>query len=184
MKTKLFVKILIASETFFFITLLISYVYFGNHLSTGPASAQSLDPKSTGFFTLFLISSSFTAWMARKSFIKEKNASVKGWLGVTILFGVIFMYGQIKEYMRLYSEQVTISRNIFGTNFFTLTGFHGLHVILGLFALLIVFGLVLAGHAKNMKPSAVEGTELYWHFVDGVWIVVFTVVYLIPLLAN
>lgn len=182
MKTRLFVKILIASEALFFITLLISYVYFGNHTSTGPASAQSLDPKSTGFFTLFLVSSSFTAWMARKSFTQEKVASMKGWLGVTILFGAIFMYGQIKEYLRLYSEQVTISRNIFGTNFFTLTGFHGLHVILGLFALLVVFVLIIRGRSHNMKSSAVEGTELYWHFVDGVWIVVFTVVYLIPLL--
>lgn len=182
-KTKLFVLILIASEGFFFVTLLIAYVYFGNHLSSGPASAESLDPKTTGFFTIFLLSSSLTAWRARKNFLKKRVKAMKGWLIITIVFGMIFMYGQVSEYLRLYSEKVTIYRNIFGSNFFTLTGFHGLHVVLGLLALLTMLSLVIwDNNFHKLNHSAVEGTTLYWHFVDGVWVVVFTVVYLIPLL--
>lgn len=184
MKTRVFVKIMIVSEALFFVTLLISYVYFGNHTSTGPASAESLSKGKTAIFTLFLLSSSFTVWMARRSFTKEKYTSVRAWLGATILLGIVFMYGQVAEYLKLYSEQITISRNIFGTNFYTLTGFHGLHVILGLIALSIVFGLIMWGDVKKMTSSAIEGTELYWHFVDGVWVVVFTVVYVIPLIAT
>lgn len=184
MKTKVFVKIMIASEALFFITLIISYVYFGNHLSEGPASAESLNKIKTAIFSLFLFSSSFTVWMARRSFMQKKYISLRVWLGTTILLGIVFMYGQVTEYLKLYSEQVTINRNIFGTNFYTLTGFHGLHVILGLVALCIVFGLIMWGDIKKITSSAIEGTELYWHFVDGVWVVVFTVVYVIPLLAS
>lgn len=181
-KTKLFVLLLIASEAFFFVTLLISYLYFGCHTSTGPASAQSLDPKTTGYFTFFLFSSSFTVWLARRSFLKGRGHALRGWLGLTILLGGIFMYGQISEYLRLYSEEVTIYRNIFGANFYTLTGFHGLHVVLGLLALSVLLSVVVRGDLNKLQHAAVEGTTLYWHFVDGVWIVVFTVVYIVPLL--
>jgi heme/copper-type cytochrome/quinol oxidase subunit 3 len=105
-----------------------------------------------------------------------------GWLVATILLGGVFIVGQGLEYFGLFKNGVTVGTNLFATTFFTLTGFHGLHVCLGLVALMIVLGLGLAGDFKNGRPVALEVVGLYWHFVDVVWVFVFTVVYLFPLL--
>ena len=99
-------------------------------------------------------------------------------LFATVLLGAIFLYGQGREYQRLISQNVTISRNLFGSTFFTLTGFHGLHVFMGLVAITILFGLALAGTFKKPHSVAIEAISLYWHFVDVVWIVIFATVYL------
>ncbi len=170
----------VASEAFFFISLIVSYLYYHNQASTGPASVQSLDIESTGIFTLFLLGSSLTMWRARKGLERQQPGAFKGWLLTTIVFGIVFLVGQGREYLHLYHEDVTVSRNIFGSSFFTLTGFHGLHVLIGLILLTILFGLALAGDFEDAESPAIESAEIYWHFVDAVWIVVFTVVYVIP----
>jgi len=182
MKTKLLIQAFIISESLFFITLILAYVYYGIYETTGPASVQSLEPETTGFFSLFLLASSITMMMGRRGFVNNRYTALKAWLGGTIVLGGIFLYGQASEYFKLYGEEVTISRNIFGSNFFTLTGFHGLHVILGLIVLCIILSLVSFGDTRKISVTAIESAEIYWHFVDAVWIVVFTVVYLIPLL--
>ena len=99
------------------------------------------------------------------------------WLLATVGLGAVFLCGQGREYAQLLREHVTISRNLFGTTFFTLTGFHGLHVLIGLVALAILLGLALAGGFKDPRAPGVGAVGLYWHFVDAVWIVIFAVVY-------
>ena len=105
---------------------------------------------------------------------------MKAWLAMTILLGGIFIIGQGLEYWHLFSSGVSVSSNLFATTFFTLTGFHGLHVCVGLLALLIVLGLALAGDFKQGRSSALVAVGLYWHFVDVVWVLVLTVVYILP----
>ncbi|MGN6697624.1 MAG: cytochrome c oxidase subunit 3, partial [Thermomicrobiales bacterium] len=100
------------------------------------------------------------------------------WLLVTIALGAIFIAGQAYEYHHLIDEGVTISSGLFGTTFFTLTGFHGLHVIIGLVALSILAALTFAGDFDEGNEMPLTTAGLYWHFVDAVWVVVFSVVYL------
>ncbi len=102
-------------------------------------------------------------------------------MGVTIALAAIFLAGQTKEYIDLYHKQVTISADVFGSSFFTLTGFHGLHVLLGIISLslLLVFSF---GRFKVLSKAGIHGVEVYWHFVDAVWLFVFFYVYISPLL--
>lgn len=182
-KSKLMMILFVASEALFFIGLIIAYVSYYNKVSPGPASAQVLDAKRTGIFTLALLASSFTLYRAKKGLIRKDIRSLKIWLGATIVLGITFLIGQATEYMDLLKHDVTISRNVFGSSFFTLTGFHGLHVLLGLIVLSVLFGLSWAGDFEGPESPAIESAEIYWHFVDAVWIVVFSVVYLIPHIA-
>jgi len=108
----------------------------------------------------------------------KKHSAFRWLLGLTILLGMVFVFGQIREYLRIYDAGVMVDSNLFATTFFTLTGFHGLHVCVGLIALLILLGLALAGDFKQGRIEAVKSIGLYWHFVDAVWIVVFSVIYL------
>jgi heme/copper-type cytochrome/quinol oxidase subunit 3 len=103
-----------------------------------------------------------------------------GWLAATIVLGGIFIAGQGLEYWHLFRSGVSVSSNLFATTFFTLTGFHGLHVCVGLIALLILLGLALAGDSKTKPWPGLEAVGLYWHFVDVVWVVVLSVVYILP----
>ena len=107
---------------------------------------------------------------------------MKAWLAATIVLGGIFIVGQGLEYWTLFQNGISVGLDLFATTFFTLTGFHGLHVCVGLIALLIVLGLALAGAYKNGSVPALGPVGLYWHFVDVVWIFVFSIVYLWPLL--
>jgi heme/copper-type cytochrome/quinol oxidase subunit 3 len=175
-KHKVMMAFFIASEAIFFIGLIVSYMYY-NHLATHSSLAASyLDIKKTGFFTAALILSSVTMHIAG---VKFKNGDRKiGWVIFTIILGIIFLIGQGSEYARLYSANITISQNLFGSTFFTLTGFHGLHVLIGLILLTIISRLVYSGKYVKIETQAFENITMYWHFVDGVWIVVFSVVYI------
>jgi len=165
------------SETAFFAFLIIAYVYFHNAVTSGPDAANSLDPWKSGIYTVFLLTSSFTVWRAEKCYSRGRRGAFLKWLLVTILLGAVFLFGQGREYLHLYRGNVTVNRNVFGTAFFTLTGFHGLHVLLGLIALAVLFGLALAD-SRCSQSSAVRTIATYWHFVDWVWVVIFSVVYL------
>ena len=100
------------------------------------------------------------------------------WLSISILFGLIFLIGQGFECVSLIRDNVTISKNVFGSAFFTLTGFHGFHVFIGLIALLIMAGLVRSKKYLAVENEAFSTTSIYWHFVDAVWVVVFSVIYI------
>lgn len=108
---------------------------------------------------------------------------MKLWLALTVLLGAVFIAGQSIEYRGLLSRGLTLSTNLFGTTFFTLTGFHGLHVLVGLCALATLLGAAVGGRLEKIKPSGFEAVSMYWHFVDAVWVVIFSVVYIWPLVA-
>ncbi len=166
------------SEAAFFAFLIIAYVYFHGAVTSGPSASNSLDPLKSGMYTVALLASSFTVWRAEKNYDCGRGRAFAGWLLLTILLGAVFLFGQGREYIHLYRLNVTVSRNIFGTSFFTLTGFHGLHVFLGLIALTILFGIALADKSSARQSSAVRTIATYWHFVDWVWVVIFSIVYL------
>lgn len=177
-RVKLCMQLFIASESFFFVLLILTYVYYHGAITTGPNAKRDLDPLKTGFFTTLLILSSATIWLSGRALRKNKDRSFYAWLAATILLGLAFLAGQGLEYSHLLHDHVTISRNLFGTTFFTLTGMHGLHVIIGLILLGITFLLSLSGQRGKRHRENVESVSLYWHFVDAVWIVVFSVIYL------
>ncbi|MEQ9619550.1 MAG: heme-copper oxidase subunit III [Deltaproteobacteria bacterium] len=172
------VKFFIASESIFFIMLILAYVNFHGSVTDGPTAKSSLNPYVTGIFSLFLLASSFTVWLAGKNLRNKNHRMMKFWILATILLGATFIFGQGLEWAGLIDKNITISRNVFGTTFFTLTGFHGFHVCVGLLMLTLLLGLAMFGDFKGPRSDAVECVSLYWHFVDGVWIVVFSVIYL------
>jgi cytochrome c oxidase subunit 3 len=113
--------------------------------------------------------------------LRRGNVRVFGdWWLVTIAFGAAFIYGTAMEWHRLiYQDGLTISTNLFGTTYYSLVGLHGFHVVVGLASLSIVMGLNLLGSVRAEHAERVDVLSLYWHFVDAVWVVVFTVVYVI-----
>lgn len=176
-KLKLAMGLLIVSEGTFFIFLILAYVYF-RAIAPGPSFATGLDPLKTGIFSLFLFASSGTMWGATNALKSQNYSRVGGWLLVSALFGGVFLVGQGFEYVRLIQENVTIGSGLFGTTFFTLTGFHGFHVFMGFLVLLILFGLTCTRKFGPSNAIAVESAAMYWHFVDAVWVAIFLIVYL------
>jgi cytochrome c oxidase subunit III len=181
-KNKIMMLIFVASESFFFLALIISYVYYSRPGGNLSDTAQYLDIKKTSVFTFFLLSSSLTIEFADKQLFRGNRKSMLVWLFISIAFGLIFLVGQGLEYIALIREKVTVSKNVFGSAFFTLTGFHGFHVFIGLVALSTLAGLIGSKKYKSVEYDAFNSTTVYWHFVDGVWVVVFSVVYLGSLL--
>ncbi|HYR94130.1 MAG TPA: cytochrome c oxidase subunit 3 [Methylomirabilota bacterium] len=162
----------IASESIFFLSIVAAYVALR---PGGLVAAKSeLDIARTAVFSVFLFASSATMGIA------ERRAS-RGWLLLTAGLGAVFLAGQGLEYARLLSSGIGPSTNLFGTTFFTLTGLHGLHVLVGLIAISALF-LAARSRPKRVRPVAWEAVAWYWHFVDAVWVVVFSVVYLGTLL--
>jgi cytochrome c oxidase subunit I+III len=168
----------LVSESCFFLMLILAWLFYNSRAMTGPSPASTLDAHKTGLFTICLLASSVTIWLAEKQLRAGRHGWFRGLLGLTILLGAVFILGQGMEYLRIYHQGIVVSSNLFTTTFFTLTGFHGLHVCVGLVLLLIMMGLSLAGDFKLGRLEAVRSISWYWHFVDGVWIVVFSVIYL------
>jgi heme/copper-type cytochrome/quinol oxidase subunit 3 len=177
-RTRMGMILFVLSEAIFFLLLIMAYVFYHQSAGQGPTAASTLNTLKTGLFSLALFSSSLTTWLAGASLRKQKGSWVGVWLLTTIVLGAVFLAGQGNEYAHLLREHVTISRNLFGTTFFTLTGFHGFHVFMGLVMLTILFGMAVASHGREPTPQAMEAVSIYWHFVDGVWVVIFSVVYL------
>jgi cytochrome c oxidase subunit 1/cytochrome c oxidase subunit I+III len=169
----------IASEAGFFLILVLAYVFFQYAAPAGgPTAASVLDVEKTAGFTVCLFASSGTLWLSERALDKGKHGASARWLVATIILGSVFLVGQGGEYFGLFQRGIGIATNLFATTFFTLTGFHGLHVAVGLFAMMIVFGLALAGDFRRKRSTLLRAVGLYWHFVDVVWLVVFSVVYL------
>jgi len=177
-KNKLLMYFFVASEAFFFLVLIIAYVFYSHPGGKLDETAQYLDVKKTGLFTVFLLLSSLTIYIAESYLKKGKIRTTTVWFLATIALGLIFLIGQSIEYLHLFSIEVTISKNVFGSAFFTLTGFHGLHVLIGLIVISILAFLIYSGKYRKLGNTAVIPVSIYWHFVDAVWIAVFTVVYI------
>lgn len=181
MDNKLMMKLVIGTEGIFFLCLIVSFVYLSFVSGYEPAHYKALDITSTSIFSVLLFSSSGTFYLSERSYHKGNFKGWKVWLLITILLGLIFLFGQGKEYFRLIQEHnMTLSSSLFGTSFYTLTGFHGFHVLVGLIILSIVLCLGFAGDFKSGKSSVIPVVGMYWHFVDIVWVFVFTVVYILP----
>lgn len=177
-KNRIAIWLFLGSEALFFLLLLLVFGIFHGSAGWGKTGAQALDPMRTAIFTAFLMASSITVRIAHRAWEEKPSRAVSLWLAITILFGAVFLYGQATEWWELIHRDITISRDLFGASFFTLTGFHGLHVLVGLILIGILLGLSLSPEAMRVKPAAVHSISLFWHFVDIVWIVIFTVVYL------
>jgi heme/copper-type cytochrome/quinol oxidase subunit 3 len=181
-KTKLGVGLFLFSETWFFLILVITYAFFHSLPADGPSAANSLNVSHTLVFSICLFLSSATIHQAARSFRVGDRSGVSRWLALTVALGAIFLFGQAREYLGLFAHSVTISTNLFGSTFFTLTGLHGLHVLIGLIALGALLGIAMGERFSQIRPSGFECLTMYWHFVDAVWVVIFTVVYLWPLI--
>lgn len=170
----------LASEAAFFSTLIVAYVAFLGKDTVGPTPAEALSlPLALGA-TLCLLASSVTIHLAEGAIRRGNQGGFCLWWGATIALGVVFLLGTAYEWHGLiYRHHLTISRNLFGTTYYTLVGFHGLHVTVGVVVMVMLLGLALGRRVTAGNRTSVELVSWYWHFVDGVWIVVFAVVYLV-----
>jgi heme/copper-type cytochrome/quinol oxidase subunit 3 len=129
-------------------------------------------------FTVLLLASSVTLWRAERALRNSDRRGFLKWLRFTLVLGTIFLINQGAEYVGLVHRGVTISSSLFGSTFFTVTGFHGLHVFAGLVVLAIMFVLGKRGDLTSRRSDALSAVGYYWHFVDVVWVIVFSVIYL------
>ncbi len=167
------------SEVAFFGTLITAYIAFMGQDQSGPTPAVLSLPLVI-VTTICLLSSSGTIMVAEKSLHAGSVGRFMLWWAATIALGLIFLAGTAYEWHGLITERhLTISTNLFGTTYYTLVGFHALHVSVGVLTMLITLALALRGAVTVTNQSGVELISWYWHFVDGVWVVVFTVVYLL-----
>jgi heme/copper-type cytochrome/quinol oxidase subunit 3 len=177
-KSRLGMIMFILSEGVFFLLLILAYVTYHREHGNGPTAADSLNVVKTGMFSLFLFASSGTMALAVAGFRRGRRGRLAAGLLGTLVLGAVFLVGQGREYVSLLEKNVTISRDLFGTTFFTLTGFHGLHVLIGLLMIAVLLGLSRFGGDHEPRAGAMEAVSIYWHFVDAVWVVIFAVVYL------
>lgn len=176
-KTRLAMVLFLASEAIFFAFLITAYVFYHGAVQNGPDAHNSLDVVTTGIYTAVLLSSSVTIFFAERA-LKRNRKGTSLWLGVTILCGLVFLFGEMREYTRLLRQNITISRNLFGSTYYTVTGFHAAHVAIGILLLSILLLLSLRGGIKERGHIGVEVISYYWHFVDVIWIAVFSIIYL------
>jgi cytochrome c oxidase subunit I+III len=166
----------VATEAAFFGYLLFSYFYLGS-LSTNPWPDVVPRIGLPLLNTLILISSSVAVWLAARGIRRNSRTQLVAWLGTAILLGVVFISLQIVEYGR---EKFSMTHDAYGSLFYTITGFHGVHVIVGLLMLAVVFVRAWRGHFRAGRHEAITNVALYWHFVDVVWLAVFTSLYISP----
>ncbi len=168
----------IASESVFFVLLVLAFVALRSS-GGGPTAAGTLDPLHTGLYSIALFASSFTLLWGERGGRRGSPLRQGVGLGITAALGIVFLAFQGGEWARLLARGVTVRRNPFGTAFYTLTGFHGLHVALGVVILLVLLVLTVAGDLRDGGAGALRAGALYWHFVDVVWVAIYTVVYLV-----
>jgi cytochrome c oxidase subunit III len=169
---------LIIAESSIFTIFVVAYLFYLGKSLTGPAPRDVLEVPV--FFTICLLSSSLTVHFASRSLEHGKRAAFLGLWLLTIVLGGLFLFGTGTEWHRLiYEHGLTISTNLFGTTYYSLVGLHGFHVIVGLLMLTIVFLFALAGRVGQEQSARIAVLSMYWHFVDAVWVVVFTVVYIV-----
>ncbi len=170
----------LASECFFFGSLITTYFAFRNQSTSGPIPEDVFDIPFTSVSSFILLMSSLTMALAVAAVKRGDMSRTKLWLAATAAFGALFIGGQIYEFTTFIADNLHIETNLFGSSFFLLTGFHGAHVSVGILMLITTIMIINTGYITSENADAIESIGLYWHFVDVVWIVIFTVVYLIP----
>ena len=169
----------LGSECLFFGSFISTYLLYRNTVTAGPKPHEIYNIPFTSVSSFVLLMSSLTMVLALAAIQRGDSRAMRIWLLATAMLGMVFIGGQIYEFTSFVDEGLHLSTSTFGSSFFVLTGFHGAHVTVGILMLLTLVGMSFFGKLEN-GAKTVEMVGLYWHFVDIVWIVIFTVIYLIP----
>jgi cytochrome c oxidase subunit 3/cytochrome o ubiquinol oxidase subunit 3 len=169
---------LIAAESAIFVIFIVAHLFYLGKSLTGPMPRDVL--RVPFFITACLLSSSLTIHFAVKAIREGRITEFRNWWFGTIVLGAIFLGGTAREWYRMiFKDGLTIHTNLFGTTYYSLVGLHGFHVTVGLILLSVVLTFAFLGDVKQEHAYRLDVLSLYWHFVDAVWVAVFTVVYII-----
>ena len=177
---KLGMWLFLGSECLLFGGLISTYMIYRGRVGEGPRPGNVFDIPFTSVSSFVLLMSSLTMVLAVAAAQKRDDRGTTLWLTVTGLLGATFVGGQVYEFTAMYNEGLGYTTSLFGSAFYTLTGFHGVHVTVGIIMLLSLVAIIKRSKVPGDKAEVVELVGLYWHFVDVVWIIIFTLVYLIP----
>ncbi len=176
---KLLMWVFLGSDCMFFGSLIATYLLYRGKSLVGPYPHEVFNIPYTSISAFVLLMSSLTMVLALSAIHRGDMRGLKVLLLATALLGTVFLGGQFFEFTTFVNEGLTLKTNLFGTTFFVLTGFHGAHVTVGVIILLSFYVVAARGRLKPEQHLNIELAGLYWHFVDVVWIVIFTVVYLV-----
>ena len=176
---KLLMWLFLASECLLFGSLIGAYLLYRGQSVVGPYPEELFDIPFTSVSAFVLLMSSVTMVLALAAIQRGDQRGLRIWLLSTAFLGLLFLSGQAFEFTEFNREGLSLSSNLFGTTFYVLTGFHGAHVTVGVLILLSLLVMAYRGRLTQAQSLNVELAGLYWHFVDVVWIVIFTLVYLI-----
>jgi heme/copper-type cytochrome/quinol oxidase subunit 3 len=177
---KLAMWMFLGSECLLFGGLISTYMLYRGRHSENLGPDQLWDIPFTSASSFVLLMSSLTMVLAVSAVGRRDLRRTKIWLTVTALLGALFVAGQVYEFTTFYREGLGFTTSLFSSSFYTLTGFHGVHVTVGIIMLMALVGMLQKDKIHGDKAETVELVGLYWHFVDIVWILIFTLVYLIP----
>jgi len=178
---KLLMWLFLSSDCLFFGAFIAAYLlYRGRADQAGPGPKDLFDIPFTSATSFILLMSSLTMVLALAAIQRGDHRRVRIWILSTALLGATFIAGQVFEFTEFSREGLHVDTSLFGSTFFILTGFHGAHVLIGIIWLLSLWGLSMQKRLPQESAEKVEVAGLYWHFVDVVWIVIFTVIYLVP----
>ena len=169
----------LGSETLFFGSFIATYMIYAGRSVTGPLPHEVLDIPLTSISTFVLLMSSLAMVIGLAGVQRGSRRAALVGIGMTAVLGMIFLGFQAYEFTHFYHVGLTLSTNLFGSSFFILTGFHGAHVTIGVIWLLLLWLQMFAGRIAPKDALKVEIAGLYWHFVDIVWIAIFTLIYLL-----
>jgi len=177
---KLAMWLFLGSECLLFGGLISTYMLYRGRVSRGPGPAKVYDIPFTSVSSFVLLMSSLTMVLAVSAAKRQDMRRCRIWLTTTAMLGATFVGGQVYEFTGFYRKGLGFTTSLFSSSLYTLTGFHGVHVTIGVIMLLTLSFITLRGRIPGDKAEVIELIGLYWHFVDIVWIVIFTLVYLIP----
>ena len=177
---KLGMWMFLGSECLLFGGLISTYMLYKGRVNEGPQPDQIFDIPFTSVSSFILLMSSLTMVLAVSAAQRKDERNMNLWLVITALLGATFVGGQVYEFTAFYREGLGFTTSLFGSSFYTLTGFHGVHVTVGIIMLMALVGMNRSKRSPGDRAEVVELVGLYWHFVDVVWIIIFTLVYLIP----
>ena len=170
----------LGSECLLFGALISTYILYRHKAVHGATPKQLYDIPFTSVSSFVLLMSSLSMVLALAAIQRNDSRRLRVWLGATAMLGSVFIAGQVYEFTSFIRRGMTLKTNVTSGAFFVLTGFHGVHVTIGIIMLLSLVNLSIRGKIPQSKSEIVEIAGLYWHFVDIVWVIIFTVVYLIP----
>ncbi len=176
---KLLMWLFLGSECLFFGSFIAAYLLYRNRNVSGPYPKDLFDIPFTSVSSFVLLMSSLCMVLALSAIQRGNVHKMRIWLLATAFLGLVFLSGQAFEFTQFYREGLKLDTNMFGTTFFVLTGFHGAHVTIGVLILMSLYGGSLKGKITEENALQVELAGLYWHFVDIVWIIIFTMIYLV-----